>query len=214
MPTLAELRAQQAAAPRQGGSNAEYIRFTQEGETRYLRFMFDTPEHIEVHRKFFNNTTKQWEIDGDQGSYRIVFDCIEYKPDGSDAHRVKWEVSQYLYDEYLQPYVEKSLPASQRVWEVKVRRPGTTEVSYVAFPVDGDTTKFPIIDRPAKPAAGAPTPGVTSVPRAANSPVAPATRPAPAPAPVANETPDIPFDPDPAPEVAPQPAAPKKSKYF
>lgn len=138
MPTLAERRAQLAA---QGGpgNNGDFIKFKAEGETKYLRFLFDDASTIESHQKFFNEETKQWEIDQGKGPYRITFNCVEYDKGGKNPRRVRWELSEYLYNEYLSPYVEKDLPARKNVWEIKARRPGTMEVSYVAFKVEDAT---------------------------------------------------------------------------
>ena len=208
MPTLAERRAAQAAG-QSYKENGEFIAFKTEGETRILRFLFNDENDIEVHRKYFDEATKQWVIDGDQGSYRIVFNCVEYDKGGKNPRRVRWEVSQYLYDSYLSPYIEKNLPASKGVWEISVRRPKTTDVSYVAFPVEGAND----IDYPIPEATGdtsdandeppfmvdAPKPGyVDSGSTSGQAPAAPASTTGQAPA-------------------QPQPTtgeAPRKSKYF
>ena len=199
MPTLAERRAQQAAS---GGANGDFIKFKSEGETKLLRFLFTDASTIESRLKYpmvKNPETNKWEEDKNQkGSYRVLLNCVEYNHGGSGARRVRFEISEYLYNEYLAPYVEKDVPASKNVWEIKVRRPGTMDVSYVAFKVDGASElNYPIPEAastaPAQPTYAAPAQPTYAAP----APVAPApVQPAPvAPAPV-------------------QPDAPKKSKYF
>lgn len=222
MPTLAERRAQVAA---QGGPGAsgDFIKFKTEGEVKYLRFLFDDASTIESHQKFFNEETKQWEIDQGKGPYRITFNCVEYDAGGANPRRVRWEVSEYLYNEFLSPYIEKDLPARKNVWEIKVRRPGTMEVSYVAFKVDGATElTYPIPESgaPAAPQQGAAAPTyATQTPQSAPQPTqqAPVMQPAPLPSQQAAAPQDVPpFTPDPQPtQQAPQQTTPvRKSKYF
>ncbi len=213
MPSLAERRAQVAA---QGGSNGsgEFIRFKQEGETRILRFLFDDATTIESHKKFWDEESKKWLFDdacpAGKGSYKITFNCVEYDKDGKNARRCRWEISEYLYNEYLSPYIEKTTPASQNVWEIKVRRPGTMDVSYVAFKVEGATElNYPIPEvvsnqqNEASKQAAAPAyiqqPATQSAP--AQQPTAPVQSAAPAPAPAQTE---------PAPTTVP----PRAHKYF
>ena len=158
MPTLAERRQQQANAANNQGSG-DFIKFKSEGETKFLRFLFNDASTIESHRKFWDEEEKKWIIDGDKGSYRIVFNCIEYDKGGANPRRIRWEISEYLYNEYLAPYVEKDAPASKNVWEIKVRRPGTMDISYVAFKVDGATeATYPIpeVDTNAQGSSAAP----------------------------------------------------------
>ena len=194
MPTLAERRQQQANAANSQGSG-DFIKFKSEGETKFLRFLFNDASTIESHRKFWDEEEKKWIIDGDRGSYRIVFNCIEYDKGGANPRRIRWELSEYLYNEYLAPYVEKDAPASKNVWEIKVRRPGTMDISYVAFKVDGATeATYPI------PEAETNTQGSSAAPAAAptyaqSAPTAPAATSVVSAAPVVE-----------------QPV--KKSKYF
>lgn len=158
MPTLAERRQQQANAANNQGSG-DFIKFKSEGETKFLRFLFNDASTIESHRKFWDEEEKKWIIDGDKGSYRIVFNCVEYDKGGANPRRIRWEISEYLYNEYLAPYVEKDAPASKNVWEIKVRRPGTMDISYVAFKVDGATeATYPIpeVDTNAQGSSAAP----------------------------------------------------------
>ena len=159
MPTLAERRQQQANAANNQGSG-DFIKFKSEGETKFLRFLFNDASTIESHRKFWDEEEKKWIIDGDKGSYRIVFNCVEYDKGGANPRRIRWEISEYLYNEYLAPYVEKDAPASKNVWEIKVRRPGTMDISYVAFKVDGATeATYPIpeVDTNTQGSSAAPT---------------------------------------------------------
>ena len=223
MPTLAERRAQIAA---QGGAAAsgDFIKFKTEGETRYLRFLFTDATTIESHRKFWDEDQKKWIIDGDQGTYKITFKCVEYDKGGANPRKVRWEISEYLYNEYLSPYIEKEVPASKNVWEIKVRRPGTMDISYIAFKVDGATEityPIPADDNGTAPAVAAPSYAqapaqpqpapaapVQPISAAPVQPVAQATvQPAPA-APV--------YASAPAQSTITEPVqpAPRKSKYF
>lgn len=198
MPTLAERRQQQANAATSQGTG-DFIKFKSEGETKFLRFLFDDASTIESHRKFWDEDEKKWIIDGDKGSYRIVFNCVEYDKGGANPRRIRWELSEYLYNEYLAPYVEKDAPASKNVWEIKVRRPGTMDISYVAFKVEGATeATYPIpeVETNAQGSSAAPAAAPTY---AQAAPAAPA--PAPAATPVVAAAP-----------VVEQPV--KKSKYF
>lgn len=197
MPTLAERR---KMAAQEGGQNGEFITFKLEGETKIIRFLFTDATTIESHRKFYNEETKEWEIDGDRGSWKVLFNCVEYDKGGANPRRVRWELSEYLYNEYLSPYVEKDTPASNSVWEIKVRRPKTMDVSYIAFKVEGATeVNYPI------PAVASPQ-QQTSKPAAAPTYAAPAAQPEQqAPATPAAEAGSEP----------PQQSSPvKKSKYF
>lgn len=145
MPTLAERRKMSQSTGSK--ENGEFIAFKTEGETKIIRFMFTDANSLESHRKFYNEETKEWEIDGDRGAWKVLFNCIEYDKGGANPRKVRWELSEYLYNEYLSPYVEKDVPASKNVWEIKVRRPKTMEVSYIAFRVDdADETTYPIPD--------------------------------------------------------------------
>ncbi|MCM1322829.1 MAG: hypothetical protein NC218_01450 [Acetobacter sp.] len=221
MPTLAERRAQVAAA---GGPNGggDFIKFKVEGETKLLRFLFTDASAIESHKKFWDEDQKKWLYDDacpeGKGAYRITFNCVQYGPNGTNPTRCRWEISEYLYNEYLAPYIEKDTPASKNVWEIKVRRPGTMDISYVAFKVDGATElNYPIPEAPAQnsqnsapasaPAAAPNYTAPTEQPAAqTQAPAAQAQQPAPAPAPAPAPTP--------AADPTPAPAAPKKSKYF
>lgn len=150
MPTLAERR--KMAILEGSSQNGEFISFKQEGETKYIRFLFTDATTVESHRKYYNEETKEWEIDGDRGSWKVLFNCVEYDKGGANPRRVRWELSEYLYNEYLAPYVEKDVPASKNVWEIKVRRPKTLDVSYIAFRVEDATeVNYPIPDA-ARPA--------------------------------------------------------------
>lgn len=145
MPTLAERRKMAAAEGSAG--NGEFITFKQEGEVKTIRFLFTDAAAVESHRKFYNEETKEWEIDGDRGSWKVLFNCVEYDDGGKNPRRVRWELSEYLYNEYLSPYVEKDNPASKNVWQIKVRRPKTMDVSYIAFRLDDATEEtYPIPD--------------------------------------------------------------------
>ena len=195
MPTLAERRKMAAAEGSRG--DGEFIAFKQEGEVKIIRFLFTDANAIESHRKFYNEETKEWEIDGDRGSWKVLFNCVEYDEAGKNPRRVRWELSEYLYNEYLSPYVEKDNPASKNVWQIKVRRPKTMDVSYIAFRLEEATEEtYPI------PEARAPQAQVVSKPTYATVEKPKVVKEETAPAPVVPK-----ID-----EGAIQPV--KKSKYF
>lgn len=222
MPTLAERRAAVAAMGGQGASG-DFIKFRAEGETRILRFLFTDANSIESHKKYWDKEQSKWIIDGEQGSYKITFNCVEYDKGGANPRRVRWELSEYLYNEYLSPYIEREVPASKNVWEIQVRRPGTMEVGYTAFKVDGATeVTYPIPDAaPSNNNAQAPAAAPAAKPTYAAAPQqAPVAQPAPAPAqqpaapvqqPVQTQY-QQPAAAQPAPQAAP--ATQRKSKYF
>lgn len=209
MPSLAERRAQ-AAAQGNSSANGDFIRFKTENETKILRFLFTDASAVESHKKWWDPDQKKWLIDEacpeGKGSYKITFNCVEYDKGGVNPRRVRFEISEYLYNEYLAPYVEKEAPASKNVFEIKVRRPGTMDVSYVAFKIDGATeANYPIpqadtTNNSGSTNSGAATPGYTTPAQQA-----PAQQSAPAEAP-AQTTPTT------TPDAAP--ATPKRSKYF
>ena len=204
MPTLAERRKMIEAAGGAGASG-DFIKWTQEGETKILRFLFDDANSIESHRVYWDNETKQRIIDGDQGSYRIVFNCVEYDRGGANPRRVRWDISEYLYNEYLSPYIEKDTPARNHVWEIKVRRPKTMDQSFICFEVSGATLdKYPIPEGGTTTSTGATQPNAPTY----TAPAAPAPQPAAQPV----QQPASPVQ-TPAPAA---PAAPtrKPNKYF
>jgi hypothetical protein len=176
MPTLAERRKMAAAEGPMG--NGEFITFKQEGEVKTIRFLFTDAEAIESHRKFYNEETKEWEIDGDRGSWKVLFNCVEYDEGGKNPRRVRWELSEYLYNEYLSPYVEKDNPASKNVWQIKVRRPKTMDVSYIAFRLEDATEEtYPIPDmRTPQAQVSKPTYATVEKPKVVKEETAPAAQ--------------------------------------
>lgn len=208
MPTLAERRAQVAA---QGGAGAsgEFIKFKKENESKFLRFLFTDATTIESHKKFWDEDQKKWLLDDacpeGKGSYKITFNCVEYDEHGANPRRVRWEISEYLYNEYLSPYIEKTTPASQNVWEIKVRRPGTMDISYVAFKVEDATElTYPIPEATSQNSSSAPqeaAPTYTNPAPTNTATVPPVSQPTAQPA-----------SPVSTPSTAP--ATARKSKYF
>lgn len=193
MPTLAERR--KMAEANGNGANGDFITFKVEGETKLIRFLFTDATNLESHRKFYNEETKEWEIDGDRGSWKVLFNCVEYDVGGKNPRKVRWELSEYLYNEYLSPYVEKDNPASKNVWEIKVRRPKTMDVSYIAFRIEEATELTYPIPTTANQATQSTKPTVEKPTYAnANSEKNVASQPE-----VSNDSPV---------------SAPKKSKYF
>lgn len=212
MPTLAERRAQQAANPG-GGANGDFIKFKSEGETRILRFLFTDASTLESKLRYpmvQDAATGKWAEDPNgKGSYRVMLNCVEYNSDGKGARRVRLELSEYLYNEYLAPYIEKDVPASKNVWEVKVRRPGSMDVSYVAFKIEGATElTFPIPEATANQSSAPATPAYVApvAPVVKAAPVSVPVTPAPATSPAVSAV-----QPTTAATCAPEP---KKSKYF
>lgn len=204
MPTLEERRKMAAADGASYGQNGEFITFKQEGETRIIRFLFTDASSIESTLKYplvKNEATGRWEEDNTQkGSWKVMFNCVEYDKGGVNPRRVRWELSEYLYNEYLSPYVEKDVPASKNVWEIKVRRPRTMDVSYIAFRVDEATD------------VNYPTP--TTASQSATQPVVSKPTYAKSAAQISSQPAEVSTAPTAAPATDAPATTPKKSKYF
>lgn len=190
-----------------------YIRFENQGDTKYLRFMYKSGgekmgEDIIFHKKYWDEEAKKFVYDGEQGTPVAALEAIEYDPDGSNPRRVRWERSASFCRNVLLPVWKEYNRICDGVWKITATaNPRTTDAKYSVFPVmSADTIKFPIIEnvvetKPAEQkvqvskadAVGAapiaePAPEVK-----AEQPAAPAVEEKPAeqqaPAPVAQETP-------------------------
>lgn len=154
-------------------ASGEFIKFTKQGETRYLRFLYESGgdkmgEDIQLRKKKWDESAKKYVYDTEDGTQMAVLSAVEYDEDGSNPRLVKWERSAYFCKNTLLPMFRNYPRIIDGVWKVTVTNPGTMDISFSLFPVMGaDTVKYPIIKKeekkeeekkvePAKPAEPAP----------------------------------------------------------
>lgn len=136
-------------------TTTDYVSFTENGETRYFRFVYKSGgekmgEDIEVRRKKWNDETKKFEYDTPDGSLIASLHCIEYDADGKNPRLVVWERSAYFCKNVLIPAWRNYPRIIDGVWKVTASNPKTIDASYSLFPVvNADTIKFPIIEEQA-----------------------------------------------------------------
>lgn len=132
-------------------NGGEYIKFESNGETRYLRFMYESGgekmgEDIETRRKYWDEEQHKYVYDTDQGSLQCVLKCIEYNEDGSNPRLVKWERSAYFCKTTLMPMWRNYPRIIDGVWKVTASNPKTVDATYSLFPImNADTIKYPLI---------------------------------------------------------------------
>lgn len=146
-----------------GGSRGQFIGFEKTGDTKYLRFMYESGgetigQDIKTRRKFFNPETNKYEYDTPEGTLSCVLECIEYDADGSNPRKVRWERSAYFCANTLIPMWANYPRIMDGVWKVTATSPKTRDATYTLFPVtNADTIKFPI-DLPDEPEEAKATP--------------------------------------------------------
>ena len=139
------------------GTGADYIRFKETGETRYIRFMYESGgenmgSDVEFRRKFWDDEKKKYVYDTPEGQLVCALDCIEYDADGSNPRRVLWERSAYFCKTVLLPMWRNYPRIVDGVWKITATNPKTMDATYALFPVmSADTVKFPIIEAEQKP---------------------------------------------------------------
>ena len=128
-------------------SRGDFIGFEKTGDTRYLRFMYESGgENMGAD---IPTRRKKWD-----------------EADGSNPRRVRWERSAYFCKNTLLPMWKNYPRIIDGVWKVTATNPKTMDASYALFPVMGaDTIKYPIIEdkkeekkeeaKPAQPTAPA-----------------------------------------------------------
>lgn len=134
-------------------SSGEFIKFKKQGETRYLRFLYESGgekmgEDIQLRRKKWDDAAQKYVYDTEDGQLMSVLNAIEYDEDGKNPRFVKWERSAYFCKNTLLPMFRNYPRIIDGVWKVTVTNPGTTDISFSLFPVmNADTVKFPIIKK-------------------------------------------------------------------
>lgn len=130
----------------------EYIRFETTGETRYLRFVYESGgdemgKDITFRRKYWDDEQKRYVYDTQEGQLVATLKCIEYDADGSNPRFVLWERSAYFCKNTLLPMWRNYPRIIDGVWKVTATSPRTKDATYALFPVtDADTLKYPIIE--------------------------------------------------------------------
>lgn len=138
-----------------------YIKFEKTGDTKYLRFIYESGgekmgEDVEFRRKFWDEENKKFVYDGPEGQLVCALKCIEYDADGKNPRLVKWERSAYFCKNVLLPMWKNYPRIIDGVWKVTATNPKTIDATYSLFPVmNADTITFPIIKEDAKPAEAA-----------------------------------------------------------
>lgn len=136
----------------QSGDRGDFIKFEKTGETRYLRFCYNSGgdnigSDIPMRRKKWDPTQNKYVYDTEDGSLTCVLECIEYDEDGSNPRRVRWERSAYFCQNTLIPMWKNYAHIIDGVWKVTATNPGTLDAAYSLFPVmNADTIKYPIIE--------------------------------------------------------------------
>ena len=131
-------------------ANGDFIRFEKDGDTKFLRFMYeDIRTEAVIKYKAWNPEENKYVYSDtkDSKDFKAVvrMNCIQYNEDGSDPRKVTWEFSAHIVDRDLVPQLENIKPHNAGVWKVQVNNPGEMNIKIVAFPVlNADTVKFPI----------------------------------------------------------------------
>lgn len=134
------------------GNRGEFIKFEKTGDTKYLRFIYESGgnnmgEDVKFRRKYWDDEEKKFVYDTDKGQLVCALKCIEYDADGSNPKMRRWERSAYFCKNVLLPMWRNYPKIIDGVWKVAATSPKTIEASYALFPVmNADTIKFPIID--------------------------------------------------------------------
>lgn len=138
-------------------SAGEFIRFENTGDTKYLRFLYESGgdlmgEDISFYRKYYDKEQNRYVVGTDEGTLMASLKCIEYDADGSNPRLVKWERSAYFCKTVLLPMWKEFARIVDGVWKVTATSPKTLDASYSVFPVIGaDSIKFPIIENISSP---------------------------------------------------------------
>lgn len=164
---LAEYKKAAAERKSQGG---DYIRFEKDGDTKYLRFLYDDIQtEAQLRYKFWDESQNKYVYADTKVSkeYKAVvrMNCIQYEEDGSNPRKVTWEFSAHIVNRDLVPQLENIKPHRMGVWKVQVNNPGEMNIKIVPFPVlNADTVKFPIDIPDAEKPAEAPDAASTPAP--------------------------------------------------
>lgn len=133
-----------------------FIKFKEEGEVKYLRFL-DANILSQAHLKAFDQETKKYIYDedipeGTEAKVSIVLrlNVVEYSAAGGEGKKCVWEFSEFLWNKFAKAYVEDpdmgAVP--NNVWKVKVTAPGTLDVAYAFIKINAtlDTHPIPVLE--------------------------------------------------------------------
>ena len=132
---------------------SEYIRFEKSGDTKYLRFLYESGgdtmgSDVEFRRKFWDEQAHKFVYDGEEGQLVCALKCIEYDEDGKNPRLVRWERSAYFCKTVLLPMWRNYAHIIDGVWKITATNPKTLDATYALFPVmNADTLKYPIIQQ-------------------------------------------------------------------
>ena len=133
--------------------SGDYIKFEKTGDTKYLRFLYESGGEnmgvdVEFRRKKWDDEAKQYVYDTDDGQLTCSLQCIEYDADGSNPRLVRWERSAYFCKNTLLPMWRNYPRIIDGVWKITASNPKTMDATYSLFPVmNADTIKYPIIEK-------------------------------------------------------------------
>lgn len=136
--------AQYAQMPK--GQSGEFLKWTQSGETKILRFLYTSRDgaDIEVVKKEWSEEQHKFLYDTPSGRLTCVLDCVLYEP-GKEPRKVRWERSANFTEQVCNGYWSKFPRIIDGVWEVTCQNPGTKDIKFSWFPVMGaDFTTHPL----------------------------------------------------------------------
>lgn len=134
----------------ENSGGGEYIKFETTGETRYLRFLYESGGDsmgvdVPFYRKYWDDAQKKYVIGTDEGQLVATLRAVEYDADGKNPRVVKWERSAYFCKNVLLPMWKNFPRIIDGVWKITATSPKTLDASYAVFPVmSADTIKYPI----------------------------------------------------------------------
>lgn len=134
-----------AAMPK-GGNSGEFIKWTKNGETKVLRFLYTSKDgsDIKVVKKCWNDEEKKFVYDTPEGKPTCSLNAVLYE-DGKEPRLVRWERSASFTEQARAGYWAKFPRIIDGVWEVTCTNPGTKEIKFSWFPVQGaDLTTYPL----------------------------------------------------------------------
>lgn len=138
-----------ASRPKQG-SSGEFIKWTQNGETKVLRFLYASHDgaDIEVVKKIWSDEQGKFLYDTPDGKLTCALQCALYERDAQgniQVKRVRWERSANFTEQVCNGYWSKFPRIIDGVWEVTCTNPGTRDIKFAWFPVMGaDLTTHPL----------------------------------------------------------------------
>ena len=128
-----------------------YIKFEKTGDTKYLRFLYESGgdemgKDVEFRRKYWDEENKKFVYDGPEGQLVCALKCIQYDADGKNPKLVRWERSAYFCKNVLLPMWRNYPRIIDGVWKVTATNPKTIDATYSLFPVmNADMISFPLI---------------------------------------------------------------------